>query len=132
MRHRTTCIAAVAIATSAVTLGTADATNTVRIASRITIEQHGSLTFHGKVKSENAGCKDARHVSLYRRGTDGSRQRLGVDVTGPNGKWRITVSGFAGVSLSHFYAKVRRRAEGTAGTIFVCKSADSETTAFED
>jgi hypothetical protein len=132
MRHRTTCIAAVALATSAATLGTADATNTVRIPSRITIEQHGSLTFHGRVKSENAGCKDGRHVSLYRRGTDGSRQRLGVDVTGPNGKWRITVSGFAGVTLSHFYAKVRRRAEGTAGTIFVCKSADSETTAFEE
>ena len=86
----------------------------------------------GKVKSENAACKDARHVSLYRRGTDGSRQRLGVFVTGPSGKWHITVSGFAGVSLSHFYAKVRRRAEGTAGTIFVCKSADSETTAFEE
>jgi len=131
MRHRTTRIAVAAAVASALTLGTADATRTVRIPSRITIEQHGSLTFHGRVKSENAGCKDARHVSLYRRGTDGSRQRLGVDVTGPNGKWRITVSGFAGVSLSHFYAKVRQRKEGTAGTIFVCKSARSETTAFE-
>src|SRR5256714_914060 len=132
MRHRTTRIAIAAVAASALTLGTADATQTVRIPSRITIEQHGSLRFHGKVKSENAGCKDGRHVSLYRRGTDGSRQRLGVLVTGPNGKWHITVSGFAGVSLSHFYAKVRQRKEGTAGTIFVCKSAHSETPPFEE
>ena len=96
MRSRTTRIAVAAIAATALTLGTADATRTVRIPSRITIEQHGSLTFHGKVKSENAACKDARDVSLYRRGTDGSRQRLGVFVTGPSGKWHITVSGFAG------------------------------------
>src|SRR2546421_11586056 len=119
--RRTSLIAVTAIATSAFTLTTADATRTVRIPSRITIEQHGSLRFHGKVKSENAGCKDARHVSLYRRGTDGSRQRLGVFVTGPSGKWRITVSGFAGVSLSHFYAKVRQRKEGTAGPVFVSR-----------
>jgi hypothetical protein len=130
MRHRTTCIAAVALATSAVTLGTADATNTVRIASRITIESHG-LAFHGKVKSENSGCKDGRHVSLYRKFSDGSRQRVGLFVTGPNGKWHITVSGSAGISMSSFYAKVRQRKEGTAGTIFVCKSADSEVTRVE-
>ena len=132
MGHRTAWIAVLATAATAFTFATADATRKVRIPSRITIEQHGSLTFHGRVKSENAGCKDARHVSLYRRLSDGGRQRLGVDVTGPNGKWRITVSGFAGVSLSHFYAKVRQRKEGTAGTIFVCKSARSETTAFEN
>jgi hypothetical protein len=127
MRTRTTCIVAAGIAATALTVGTADATRTVRIASRITIESH-DLHFHGKVKSENAGCKDARHVSLYRVLSDGSRQRVGVFVTGPSGKWHITVSGSAGISFSHFYAKVRQRKEGTAGTIFVCKSADSERT----
>ncbi len=108
MRRRMTLITAVAIATSALTLATADATETVRIASRITIESHG-LNFHGKVKSENAGCKDGRHVSLYRVLSDGSRQRVGVFITGPNGKWHITVSGSAGISFSRFYAKVRQR-----------------------
>ena len=131
MRSRTTRIAIAAVAASAFTLGTAEATRTVRIASSITIESHG-LHFHGKVKSENAGCKDARHVSLYRKFSDGSRQRVGVFVTGPNGKWHINVSGSAGITMSRFYAKVRQRKEGTAGTIFVCKSADSEVTRVED
>jgi hypothetical protein len=71
-------------------------------------------------------------VSLYRKLSDGSRQRVGLFVTGPNGKWHITVSGSAGISMSRFYAKVRQRKEGTAGTIFVCKSADSEVTRAED
>jgi hypothetical protein len=127
MRPRMTWIAVVTTAAVALTAATADATRTVRIASRITIESH-ELHFHGKVKSENAGCRDARHVSLYRVLSDGHRQRVGVFVTGPSGKWHITVSGFAGVSMAHFYAKVKQRKEGTAGTIFVCKSADSERT----
>jgi hypothetical protein len=131
MGRRMTWIAVLATAATAFTFTTAAATRTVRIASRITIESHG-LRFHGKVKSENAGCKDARHVSLYRVFSDGSRQRVGVFVTGPNGKWHITVSGSAGISFSSFYAKVRQRKEGTAGTIFVCKSADSEVTRAED
>jgi hypothetical protein len=134
MRHRTTRFAAAATAVSALALGagltTADATNTVRIPSEISIEAHG-LVFKGKVTSSNAACKQGRSVSLYRRLSGGGRQKLGHATTSASGKWKVTVSGFAGVSMSNFYAKVRRRAEGTAGTIFVCKSADSETTPFE-
>jgi hypothetical protein len=111
-------------------LGAADATRTVRIASHISITAH-QLDVKGKVTSSNAACKAGRHVSLYRRLSSGGRQRLGTDVTGASGKWHITVSGFAGVSLSHFYATVKHRAEGTAGTIFVCKSAHSKTIAFQ-
>jgi hypothetical protein len=111
--------------------GAAAATNTVHIASHVSIKSNG-LHFSGKVTSPNAACKQDRHVSLYRRLSGGRRQRLGMDVTAASGKWHVTVSGFAGVSLSHFYAKVRRRSEGTAGTIFVCKSADSELTRAED
>jgi hypothetical protein len=131
MGHRTAWVAGLVTAAMAFTFATADATNTVRIASHITIESHG-LNFHGKVKSDNAGCKDGRHVSLYRIFSDGSRQRVGLFVTGANGKWHVTVSGSAGISMSRFYAKVRQRREGTAGTIFVCKSADSEVTRAED
>jgi hypothetical protein len=135
MRHWTFPRAAAALtAASALaiggSLGTADATNTVRIKSRISIEGHG-LDFKGRVRSSNVACKEGRHVSLYRRLSNGGRQRLGVDITGPNGKWHITVSGFAGVTMSQFYAKARQRKEGTAGTIFVCKSARSETTPYE-
>jgi hypothetical protein len=123
-------IAAASIAASAIglasVLGTADATRTVRIASHISIKSNG-LDFSGKVTSPNAACKQGRHVSLYRRLSNGDRQRLGMTITGASGKWHIQVSGFAGASMSRFYAKVRRRAEGTAGTIYVCKSADSPT-----
>ena len=122
-------IASASIVAFACMLGVAAATNTVRIASHVSIRSNG-LHFSGKVTSPNAACKQGRHVSLYRRLSNGDRQRLGVDVTPANGKWHVTVSGFAGVSLSHFYAKVRQRSEGTAGTIFVCKSAHSPTIAF--
>ena len=105
---------------------TADATRTVRIPSKITIKSN-ELRFSGHVRSPNRACVSQRHVSLYRRLSDGSRQRMGRATTGPHGGWHVTVSGFAGVSLSHFYAKVRQRSEGTAGTIFVCKSAHSRT-----
>ena len=98
----------------------------MRIASHISIKQH-ELRFSGRVTSPNAACENGRHVTLYRRLSGGHRQRMGSDVTGSNGRWHVTVSGFAGVSLAHFYAKVRQRSEGTAGTIFVCKSADSKT-----
>jgi hypothetical protein len=121
--------AIVCIIAFACMLGVAAATNTVRIASHVSIKSNG-LHFSGKVSSPNAACKQGRHVSLYRRLSNGDRQRLGVDVTPASGKWHVTVSGFAGVSLSHFYAKVRQRSEGTAGTIFVCKGAHSPTIAF--
>ena len=131
MGHRTAWVAVLATAAIAFTFAAADATRKVRVPSRITIESHG-LRFHGKVKSEKAACKDGRHVSLYRKFSDGSRQRVGVFITGPSGKWHITVSGSAGITFSRFYAKARQRKEGTAGTIFVCKSARSEVTRIEN
>jgi hypothetical protein len=118
-------IAALSAAALACMLGAADATRTVRIPSHISIKSH-ELRFSGRVTSPNAACRQGRHVSLYRR-IAGGRDRVGVFVTGASGKWHITVSGTAGVSMGQFYAKVRRRSEGTAGTTFVCKSADSAT-----
>jgi hypothetical protein len=119
-------IAALSAAALACMLGAADATRTVRIPSHISIKSH-ELRFSGRVTSSNAACRQGRHVSLYRRRSTGGRDRVGVFVTGASGKWHITVSGTAGVSMAQFYAKVRRRSEGTAGTTFVCKSADSAT-----
>jgi len=103
-------------------LSAADATHTVRIASHITIHSHG-LTFSGKVKSPNGGCKPGRRVTLHRTNGD----ILGHTTTNSAGRWTITASGSAGISLGHFYATVKRRAEGAAGTIFVCKAARSRT-----
>lgn len=103
-------------------LTAAEATRTVKIASHISIKSTG-LTFSGKVTSPNAACDSGRKVTLYR--TNGNV--LGSTATGSAGRWKITASGSAGITLGHFFAKVKQRSEGTAGTIYVCWAAVSPT-----
>jgi hypothetical protein len=126
MRNRTLAVALMAALTSmpmlALGLTAADATRTVTIASHITIKSK-SLTFSGNVKSGNPACKRGRKVSLYRT----TSLLLGTTTTSASGHWTITASGSAGITLGRFYAKVARRSEGTAGTIYVCKAARSKT-----
>ncbi len=121
-------LSAVVLCTSAM-LGTgatiASATRTVKFASKVSISDHG-LTFKGRVTSTNPACQTPRKVVLYRVGG----LKLGSTHTGHRGRWKLTISGSAGISLGHFYAKVTQRAEGTAGTIYVCEAARSKTIAF--
>lgn len=112
---------AVAVA-SVLGFSTAEATGIVRVPSHISIKSNG-LTFSGKVTSPNAACVRARRVTLYR--TNGNR--LGSTRTGREGRWKITARGSAGITLGRFYAKVSRRSEGTAGTIYICRAARSKT-----
>lgn len=100
------------------------ATRTVTIASHISIKSK-ELTFSGRVTAKNAACDSGRKVRLYRT----SSLKLGSATTSSSGHWKITASGSAGISLGHFYAKVSKRSEGTAGTIYVCKAARSKTIA---
>jgi hypothetical protein len=99
---------------------------TVFIGSAVSIKSNG-LKFSGRVTSPNSACKDGRRVTLYQRFSNGGHQKIGGFTTGASGRWHVTVSGFAGVSLAHFYAKVKQRSEGAAGTTFVCRSAHSAT-----
>jgi hypothetical protein len=103
----------------------AEATRTVKLASHITIAGEG-LTFSGRVTSSNAACDSGRKVTLYRTPS----LKLGSTTTKSSGRWKLTASGSAGISLGHFYAKMSQRSEGTAGTIYVCKSARSKTIRF--
>jgi hypothetical protein len=103
-------------------LTTAQATRTVTIASHITIKSK-ALTFSGSVTSSNPACRSPRKVTLYRK----QSQVLGSTTTSSSGSWKITVSGSAGITLGHFYAKAKKRSEGTAGTIYVCKATTSKT-----
>jgi hypothetical protein len=114
--------ASVLAVTATVGLTAAGATNVVQIASHVSIKSTG-LTFSGKVTSPNAACVTGRKVTLYR--TNGNV--LGSTTTSSSGRWKITASGSAGITLGHFYAKVKRRSEGTAGTTYVCKAAVSPT-----
>ena len=129
MRNRTPRAAALMTLASALALGsflpTAMATKTVKLTSRITIKSSG-LKFSGTVTSRNAACKGGRKVTLYRTPS----QKLGTTTTNAAGAWKLTASGSAGITLGHFYATVKERSEGTAGTIYVCKAATSKTIAF--
>jgi hypothetical protein len=107
-------------------LTTAQATRTVTISSHITIKSNG-LSFSGTVNSSNAACRSARKVTLYRK----QSQLLASTTTNASGGWKITASGSAGITLGHFYATVKRRTDGTAGTIFLCKAASSRTIAYK-
>jgi hypothetical protein len=128
MRKRTVKVAAsgAVIAVLGLALGTmALATRTVRIRSQVTVKSK-RLTFSGRVTSSNAACDGKRKVTLYRTPS----LLLGSTTTSLSGRWKITVAGFAGISLGHFFAKVKQRSEGTAGTIYMCKAATSPTIAF--
>jgi hypothetical protein len=126
MRERTLKVATIAASASALALASgltsAEATRTVTIASHITIKSNG-LKFSGSVTSSNAACKSNRKVTLYRKPS----QVLVSTTTNSSGGWKITASGSAGITLGHFYATVKKRSEGTAGTIYVCKAATSKT-----
>jgi len=100
---------------------TATGTRVVKINSKVTIQSR-SLVFHGKVRSPNAGCRGGRKVKLKRVVSGGRDQVVGKDTTDNRGRWRITPQGSAGISLAHFYARVRRQSQGAAGTIFVCRA----------
>jgi hypothetical protein len=107
-------------------LGSADATRIVTFASHISIKSHHNTTFTGRVTSSNPGCEAARKVTLWTT----TKLKLGTTKTNLHGFWKIKASGFAGISLHHFYARVAKSSSGAAGTIYVCKAATSKTIAF--
>jgi hypothetical protein len=123
-------IAATTVAVMGVALvacfGSAYATRTVRLASRISIKSHHNTTFTGRVTSSDPGCEDARRVTLYTT----TKLKLGTAKTTKHGYWTIKASGFAGISLHHFFAKVAKFSNGAAGTIYVCEATTSKTISF--
>ena len=120
--RRVALIVGAAIATAAVAAIPALATNVVKIDSKVTIS-HRAPAFHGKVKSDNSGCEVGRNVKLFRQ-RPGPDQFLGHDETNHKGRWKVGVSP---LSSGGYYAKVTRREEGAAGTIFVCRRDRSKT-----
>jgi hypothetical protein len=134
MPHHTLKLTAISAAASALVLALAlpgaQATRTVTITSHITIQGKG-LKFSGKVTAANPACKGNRRVTLYRKLSNGSRRALSSTTTNASGSWKITASGSAGITMSHFFASVKKRSEGTAGTIYVCTAATSKTIAFK-
>jgi hypothetical protein len=91
--------------------GTATASQTVKVDSKVTVH----FGFGGQVKSSKHACEVQRKVKLFKRRPGAADQLIGTDTSNSHGQWSVE-SGQPGF----FYAKVLRRKEGTAGTIFVC------------
>lgn len=106
--------------------GSAYAARTVTLTSHSSIKSHHNTTFTGRVTSSNPGCEAARRVTLYTT----TKLKLGTAKTTKHGYWTIKASGFAGISLHHFFAKVAKLSSGAAGTIYVCEAATSRTISF--
>lgn len=120
---------ALTIAAAAFWAASASASRHVTIGSRVSIKS-AEMRFAGRVTSPNQACAEQRGVVLYRVVSGGPDQALGRARTNAEGRWSITVSGFAGISLSRFYAKAKPRTEGAAGTIYTCAAARSKTIGF--
>jgi hypothetical protein len=99
----------------------AAATQTVHIQSEIKIRNHAPA-FHGRITSSNDACEEGRSVRLFKERRNGGRKLLGTTVSDLEGKWQVLVDPLASGA---YFAVAQRRAEGTAGTIFVCDRAKS-------
>lgn len=108
--------------------GPAAATRTIQVPSQVSIHSN-SLRFSGKVSVPAAyePCREDRKVVLFKVISGGPDEAVGRDTTDGQGTWTILPEGSAGISLSRFYAKVKQRSEGAAGTIYVCRAARSKT-----
>lgn len=121
----------VVLATAALTIGAlaggAAASRRIDTPSRISIKST-ELRFTGRVTAKSyPSCEGSRKVVLYKVVHNGPDEPVGQTTTDVRGYWSVTVSGFAGVSLTSFYAKVGRSSQGAAGTIYVCDPAKSRT-----
>jgi hypothetical protein len=112
-------VAALSIALAGIAYGQGQ---TVEIATQLKLNIHAP-SFHGKVKADNPGCVDGRKVKMFFRDGSGSRQLLGSTTAAENGKWKIPVNNIAS---GEYYAAAKRTEEGTAGTIYVCLKAKSD------
>jgi len=109
------------------TAGSAIASREIETPSKISIKTT-ELRFHGRVTSPTyPSCREDRRVVLYKAVHGGPDEPMGRVTTNRRGAWSVTVSGFAGISLTSFYAKARRSSQGAAGTIYVCDAARSKT-----
>jgi hypothetical protein len=102
------------------------ATQTVKINSRVTISSNAPA-FHGQVKSNKSACERQRRVKLFKQ-RSGPDKLLGKDNSNHRGKWKIVVDP---LKSGAYYAKLKRRSEGTAGTIFVCRGDRSKVVAVD-
>jgi hypothetical protein len=123
MSGRPPLAAFVAIGMALIGASGANGTRIVRFSSTVTMRmsaQQGAAVFKGKVKSLNIACRTNRSVRLMLR-KPGPDQKVSVTPTFGQ-RWRL---GLDNPIAGKYYARVEKRAEGTAGTIYVCRPDSS-------
>jgi hypothetical protein len=112
-KSRITMLLGAAAAITALAATAALGTTTKRFDSKVTLSANNP--FHGRVISQKHACEVGRTVKIFNKkpGPDGLFGRTKTD---RQGKWSKPA-----MPNGNFYAVVKRRSEGTAGTIFVCK-----------
>lgn len=89
--------------------------------SHVSIHSKG-LTFSGNVTSSYQPCERRRGVQLYRS----NGEKVGQTDTNHAGHWQITVQGSAGITLSHFHAKVIGLTHQVSRPYYRCLATQSE------
>ena len=112
-KFRITTFLGLAVAIGALAAASALGTTTKRIDSKVTLSANNA--FHGRVISPNHACEVQRKVKVFNK-KPGPDDLFDKTTTNGHGKWSIPAS-----PNGRFYAKVVRRKEGAAGTIFVCR-----------
>jgi hypothetical protein len=111
-------VAALSIALAGIAYGQGQ---TVEIATQLKLKARGS-NFHGKVAADNPGCVEDRKVKLFFRYGNEPRQLLGKDTAANNGKYSIH---YSDIASGEYFTVAKRTEDGTAGTIYVCLKAKS-------
>lgn len=121
-RFRIPLVLAIAAAVASLVVASALGAIVKRFDSTVTLAKKDP--FHGHVSSPNHGCEQVRTVKVFKK-RSGPDSLFGSTTTGNDGKWSIPAT-----PRGTFYAKVTRRKEGAAGTIFVCRPDVSPTRHF--
>ena len=114
-------------AASALIGGTALASHTIKVPSKVSIKSGSGLRFSGKVTTGSyEPCQQQRRVILFKVVSNGPDEAVGRGTTSNKGAWTASPQGSAGISLARFYAKVKPLSQGAAGTIYACQAGRSK------
>jgi hypothetical protein len=102
-------------------------TNEVSYPSKVRIKEEFPA-FHGTVRASNDACVGDRRVKLFKERRGGGKKLLGKDKTEADGKWQVKIEP---LKSGAYWAVVKRREEGTAGTTYVCLRDRSKTVAVD-
>jgi hypothetical protein len=112
-------VAVLALAVPVAGLAAGQPGQTVEIKSTITINPYASA---GKVSASNANCTESRTVVIKEIGFG----KIGSATTSSTGSWRAEPN-YKGDVPFKIYAEVKPVSQGTAGTIYKCLGAKSNT-----